>query len=207
MTTLLPQLSWRQAAIPLVLVAVFVLGVWLAPDEAMLGDSIKTVYIHVALIWTGMLFLGLAGAAGVVVALLDSAPLARPMRLMAHTGAVFFAAGTVASVVAQQATWGGIFWAEPRNRAVLQIIALTVIIVALHAWPIPRRLSGVLFTGLAIFMFWALQAAPLMMHPRDPISPSDSSGIRVAFFGLTALCVAGAVWLTAIRWRGAPDAP
>ena len=53
-----------------VLIAIIILSailLWLAPAEQTLGQGIKVVYLHVALIWTGMTGMVLAGLLGLAV--------------------------------------------------------------------------------------------------------------------------------------------
>jgi len=49
---------FRRRFVPLLLVVLGMLVVWLAPAERTLGEGIRWVYVHVALVWAGTLALG-----------------------------------------------------------------------------------------------------------------------------------------------------
>ena len=73
MLTTKSKQSW---VIPAVLLALMALLVWVAPIEQSLGQGIKIVYVHVGLIWAGMLGFALNGLLGLVIAVTGSKKLA-----------------------------------------------------------------------------------------------------------------------------------
>lgn len=167
----------------------------LAPTERTLGSGIKIVYLHVALIWTGMAVLLTAGLLGLAVALLPRPALAGWLRVVGWVGFGFFVVGTAVSLAAEIVNWGAIFWREPRTASILQILAVAIIVQVAASWPLPLRLKGVLFAALAGFMLWSTGRAELVLHPDNPIGASPSWGIRTGFYGLFGLFVLAAVWL------------
>lgn len=184
-----------SGGILLLLLALFVLGTLLAPAENTLGNGIRIVYVHVALMWTGMLGLAVAGALGALLALRPTPRRAELAYTVAVVGFGFFVAGTIASIIAQQVAWGGIAWDEPRTRSALQVVAASAVVLALAELPVPPRLHGTAFALLAAFMVWVTERAPLAMHPADPITPSSAWGIKLAFYGLFAVSALAALWL------------
>ncbi|MEZ4647115.1 MAG: hypothetical protein R3E31_31050 [Chloroflexota bacterium] len=168
----------------------------LAPTERTLGAGIKIVYLHVALIWTGMVGLLIAGLIGLALALTQRPSLLGWLQAVSWVGFGFFAVGTVVSLIAEIVNWGAVFWSEPRTASILQILAVAIIVQVAASWPLDKRLKGVLFAGLAGFMLWSTGRAELVLHPDNPIGTSSSWGIRGGFYGLFSLLAVGAAWLT-----------
>lgn len=152
-----------------------------APQEQTLGDGIKSVYVHVSLIWTGSMLLM---AAGILGALASAFKQPRLLNWTQHTGwiaLVFFAAGLSMSLLAAYINWGGIFIDEPRFLTSSRILAAGVIVSTLSALLPDFRLKGVMHTGIALFMLLTIRSARLILHPENPITSSDSSGIQMTF--------------------------
>lgn len=187
--------TFRAVLIPVAWVLLVGLVLWLAPNEKTLGNVIKFVYFHVALVWTGMVLLYLAGALGVWVLIRPKPVVVHWMRWIAWVGLGFLAAAFLVSLPAQILAWGGIAWQEPRTAAILRLLAVAVIVQVANTWLHQPRLEGLLNTLLAGLMAWLLSATPLQLHPRDPIGTSTSLAIPLTFYGLTAICLLGAVWL------------
>ncbi|RME97745.1 MAG: hypothetical protein D6768_18950 [Chloroflexi bacterium] len=181
--------------IPAAWVLLVGLVLWIAPNEKTLGNVIKFVYFHVALVWTGMVLLYLAGGLGIWVLIQPRPTVTHWMRWIAWVGLGFMAAAFLASLPAQILAWGGIAWQEPRTAAILRLLAVAVIVHVANTWLQQPRLEGLFNTLLAGLMAWMLSATPLQLHPRDPIGTSASLAIPLTFYGLTAICLAGAVWL------------
>jgi hypothetical protein len=186
---------WRLALAWAGLAALAGLIVWAAPEEKTLGGTIRWVYV--ALTWTGMLGIGLAGALGLALAVSGRAGLAGWMRPAGLVGLGFFAAGLAVSGFAAGATWGGMFWEEPRTRANLQVLAVGVIVGVAAPWLANPRGQGVLFALLTAVMFGLVAGAQLVLHPRSPILSAASPAIPATFFGLGAVSSLAALGLVA----------
>lgn len=201
-----PWHSWRVTSLLLVATALIAsVLLLLAPVERTLGEGIRVVYLHVALIWVGMGALYLAGLAGLLVAVTGRPALARGMEALAWTGFLFYVLSAAVSLVAQEVNWGGISWQEPRTVAMSQVMALALIVRVLNSWMGDSRLQGVLNLLVASVLFWSSRATALELHPEDAVGSSTAQGIRMTFFALTALFSFAAVWL-ALFWqaRAAP---
>lgn len=205
--TLLQSRRWLAVGLS-VLAALALAIVFLAPPERTLGDAIRWVYVHVALTWTGMAALAVAGLLGLALLVSGRTGLRDWMTTVGVLGLGFFAAGLVMSAFAARATWGGMFWDEPRTRANLQVLAVGVIVAVASPWLGRPRWQGGLFLALCAWMIVALAVSPLMLHPRSPIATSSSSPIRVTFASLFALGALAATWLTLhLRLRPRPPQP
>lgn len=168
---------------------------YLAPAEATLGTGIRTVYIHVALTWTGMAGFVLAGLLGLAVLVTGNEKLARWMQTLGWVAFGFYVAGVVVSAIASRINWGGIFWQEPRMAAAFKSLSVATIIMVLNMWLPQVRVRGLLQAVIPVAIAWITYTAPLVLHPRNPIFSSEATGIQVAFIGMFLLFVAIAAWI------------
>lgn len=184
--------------IPAALIVALAVIVWLAPNEKTLGEGIKSIYVHVTLTWTGMFGLTVAGLLGLVTLANGSQRIDAWAQTIGWVALALFAAGLIMSLVAAQVNWNGIFWAEPRTAAAMQIVAVALVAQILSTWVRWIRLRGFLHVAVAAFMTWMMLRTQLVLHPRSPIVTSDSTGIQATFAALFVLCLAVAAWVV---WR------
>jgi hypothetical protein len=168
---------------------------WLAPNEKTLGAGIKPVYLHVALTWTGLVGLTVSALAGLSLLITARPGLDRWAQTIGWVAFGFFAAGFLLSLLASQMNWGGLAWGEPRNLTALNTLAIGLSVQIVNGWPIPLRGRGLLRLLPAAGYGLSAAAAPLILHPRNPITTSSSFGIQFAFFGMFAVCLLAASWL------------
>lgn len=169
--------------------------VWLAPQEKTLGQGIRSVYVHVALTWVGMIGLTLGGLLGLVTMFWANARVSTWMQVIGWVGLAFYAAGLITSALASIANWGNVFWQEPRMRAALNVFAVALVVEVLVSWVPWLRVRGLLSFGLAILLGWSTFTAPLVLHPRNAVRASSSIPIQLTFLSLTLLCGAAAAWI------------
>lgn len=168
--------------------------VWLAPAEQTLGEGIRIVYIHVALIWVGMAGLLLNGLVGLAVVVSGSPKLQSWMQTIGWVAWAIFTAGVGTSLLASLVNWGAVFWREPRIVSGLNMAAVALIIQILMGWLPWRRWRGLLAALLAIILVWSTWSAPLILHPSGAVQSSTSSPIRLTFFGLSFLFLLVGMW-------------
>ncbi len=161
--------------------------VWFAPDEQTLGQGIKSVYVHVALIWVGLAGLVIAGLMGAGVIIWANKKLSAWMQTIGWVAMIFYAAGVGMSIMASKVNWGNVFWQEPRMRVALNMLAVVLILEIVISWVSWIRLQGLLSFGLVVTVAWSTFDAPLVLHPRNPITTSSSSGIQFTFLGLSVV--------------------
>ena len=194
------RLASPRWALPILvaLCLIAALVVWFAPPEKTMGDGIRPVYVHVALIWTAMLGMLIMALIGVAVVATGRVAWIGWMQTVGWVSFGFFLASQLASVWAQLVNWNGIFWDEPRTQITLRVaVIFLVVLIANHWLPWPR-LRGLSVAIPIALMLAALRFSPLILHPRDPISVSSSSPIQLTFVVLFGLCLAAAaqiVWL------------
>ena len=171
----------------------------LSPAEKTLGDGIKSVYLHVALTWTGMVGIGFSGLIGIVSIFKPSRQITDWITTIGLVALVMFAIGLVISLLAAAINWGAVFWQEPRTSGAIEIIALGVIVQFLSMLPIHNRIKGLLFVLLAVFMAWSVSTTPRVLHPGAAARTSTSASIRLTFFGLFAIVSGVAAWIVVQR--------
>ncbi len=191
------RLFW--AVLVLIIVA-FAALVLLAPAEATIGDGIRIVYIHVALIWAGMLLLLVAGLLGLIVLLGGRSAHAEWMQIVAWVALGFYAAGVITSLAAEVVNWGGIAWREPRTAANLNLLAVVVIVQVINSWlprswPARLRLQGASNFLLAAAVIWTTVTTELQLHPANAVGDATSRAIQLTFYSLFLLCMLAALWL------------
>ena len=178
-----------------VIVIAAALIVWLAPAEQTIGAAIKYVYVHVALTRAGMYGYYLAALLGLAIAVTANARWQRWTQIVGWVAFILFLAGGIVSLLAEQFTWGGIPWSEPRNVTTLNVIAFSLVVLIANTWLPWVRVRGLLYTVLGGYVAWVIPRTPLVLHPEDPVSTSSSVGIQWTFLGLTALALLLGVWL------------
>jgi hypothetical protein len=199
-----PTSSSRVPALWGCLGALAAAGVWalLAPPERTLGDAIRLVYLHVSATMAGLTCLYVAGALGVAASLLPVPRAERALRPLWIAGMAAFVAGFLLSLVSARVSWGGVFWAEPRVRASLGVLAVGLVALAIDAGLSPARARNLVWTAAAALAFLALRIAPLYMHPDHPVKEDTPLGIRAAFLGISACWFVAALFLARLLGEG-----
>lgn len=169
--------------------------VWLAPEEQTLGQGIRSVYVHVALIWAGMAGLSVAGLLGLGVLFSAHEGLQRWAATIGWVALALFAAGLLMSVVAARANWGGVFLAEPRYLSASNVLVLGLVIQIVNGWLPSVRVRGLLSALLAAFLGWSTATTPSVLHPDNAARASSSVAIQSTFFGLFILACLGGAWV------------
>ncbi|MFN2121974.1 MAG: hypothetical protein ACK2UP_00590 [Candidatus Promineifilaceae bacterium] len=185
-------LRWLVLAL---LLALFVAVVYMAPLEKTLGETIRLIYIHAAFTRAGMVGFYLCGMSGIIIALTNNAKIQSWTQTAAWVSFGLFVLGGLFSVFAQQASWGGVPFAEPRVRMSMTITAVIVIILLVNEWIPWIRVRGLLFTAIAGYILWVLPRTPLVLHPENAVGTSPSTWIRLAFPVLTGLAFLMGLWV------------
>ncbi|WP_420627220.1 hypothetical protein [Candidatus Leptofilum sp.] len=180
--------------IPLALLLGVALLVALGPEERTLGGGIRSVYLHVGLIWAGLV--GFGGTAVLGLGLLITAKVSW-LRWLSPAGWValgFYAAGIFMSMVASADNWGAVFLQEPRMAASLNGLAVAIILLIVGSWQPWLRVRGALAASIIFILLWFNLRAELVLHPPNPIANSDATPIQFTFLLATALFVGLAAW-------------
>jgi hypothetical protein len=171
---------------------------WFSPAEQTLGQGIKWVYIHVAVIWTAMLCLVTVGILSLAQVFSDRPGWRQWSTAASWSSLGLLALALVTSLVVMQVNWGGIALDEPRMQALLRATAIWAVVHFAGPWITDRRLRGVLVAVVVVVAILPLRAGPLVIHPPDPLGLASSNAFRLAaagLFGVVLAASASVVWV------------
>ncbi|MBK8902881.1 MAG: hypothetical protein IPM53_16955 [Anaerolineaceae bacterium] len=195
----LPGWFW---SVPVVLLAGVMLLIVLGPEERTLGGGIRSVYLHVGLIWTGLVGFGGTAVLGLGLLLTNKPAWRRWFVPVSWVALGFYAAGVFMSMVASADNWGAVFLQEPRMAASLNGLAVATILLVLGSWQPWPRLRGALGVSVIFVLLWFNFSAELVLHPPNPITNSDATPIQLTFLLVTALFVLLAGWVVWLLTHG-----
>ncbi|MBK06070.1 MAG: hypothetical protein CL920_36000 [Deltaproteobacteria bacterium] len=189
------RLIWRSVGGLVVVLLIAWVAALNAPSEQSLGTGIRLVYIHVGLIWVGLLGITVAGLCGLVALAFASPWSERWLGPLAWVGLGMFIAGFLFSMPAASVNWGAIFWAEPRYFAISLAICVGLLTQAAYGWLPWLRAKGAIQAGYALYVTFSILLTPLVLHPRNPAFQDGSGLIPYFFVGFFLLFLSYAVWL------------
>jgi hypothetical protein len=189
----------------------------LAPSETRLGNLVKLVFVHGALVWSGLLAFTIAGALGLVSlaarhVLGAIAPAAREHAPLLYRGnasaglaaLIVWIAYVISSMAVTGLTWGQIIaWNEPRVQATGLILLAAVALYIVARLVANDEFTAIVSVLMGIVPWIVVRQAGVIRHPVDPIGGSESAAIQT-YYGLILLTVVGlALTLVAWLWAGA----
>ncbi|GAB4515226.1 MAG: hypothetical protein Kow0047_27180 [Anaerolineae bacterium] len=168
----------------------------LAPVERTLGQLIKLVYLHGALVRIALLWLALSVVAHGVALATRRDDARRWGRAMVLVAAAIWLLHTLVSMVTTYAAWGvWVAWFEPRTRfTFLYMAVLLIAFVVVYALDDELYGSGVFLLVAALPLILAPRLG-VIQHPLDPIGTSPSTAIRL-FYVAVLICA----WAASLPW-------
>lgn len=167
---------------------------WLAPAEQTLGQAVKLVYLHGALVRTGIVIFAISLPINLVVLFQGQGDCATWGKALVWGSVAVWLVHTLFSMVTTYVTWGiPIAWFEPRTRFTFGVAGVGITFVAAAHLANNARFSSLAFTILAGLVLSLLPHLGIIQHPLDPIGTSTSNTIR-AFYAailLTTLTLSG----------------
>jgi hypothetical protein len=200
----------RNRVLPLLAAGLFaLLALWivLAPAEAQLGNLIKLVYVHGALIWIGLLAFSLAGGLGLAALVVRHVPgwterakvWYRSTQAAAAAALVVWIAYVISAMAVTGLTWGQVVaWNEPRVRATALILVAALILAFVVKLVDHPDFAAAVNLVMGIVPWVVVQQADVIRHPVDPIGGSGSATIQ--FFYLLIVLTVGGLAATLIAW-------
>lgn len=196
--TPLRKIAAAPAIVPslAVLTAAILAAAWLAPSDRVLGDLVKLVYVHGAVIQVALATFAASGLCGAFYAFTARSPFDRWSLGLARAGLVLWVVYVLTSALSMTLAWGGIAWFEPRWIFGLQILLIAPLLQLAGVWMGNRRWAAGLNTAAALVILLLLAQATIVLHPPDPVGESSSTGIKLAYdmlvglWGLTAIQLA-----------------
>lgn len=194
-----------RSYLPAALIGLLILDgllLWLSPAEQTLGQVVKLVYMHGALISTCMIAFVVAGALGLLWLLVRKMGLLRWLTALQRATAVTWVIYLLSSMWVTYMAWGvAIAWGEPRVAATIRVtLAVAVILIVTEIVKMPLLTAGgnVL---LAVVVMVIIENAGVIRHPIDPIGTSNSASIQWFYAGIMLTTIAALGVLTALFGR------
>jgi len=201
----------RNRVLPLAaagLLGVLAACVILAPAEAQLGQLIKLVYVHGALVMVGLAAFSVAGGLGLVALVVRRRVWYNGTWAAGLAALIVWILYILSSMAVTGLTWGQVIaWNEPRVRASALILLAAIVLAVVTRLVGQRDFTAMVNVVMGIVPWILVRRAEAIRHPLDPIGGSQSESIQV-FFVLIVLAVAGlALTLIAWLWLGARSWP
>lgn len=205
MTTFLtkPPTPRRLIVSLAILLGLLTLLLILLPPEQTLGAVIKAVFLHGALVRTGLLLFAIGGLLGLAVLAWERPDLMAWTLAIQETAVLLWIAYALSSMVATKLAWGQwIAWDEPRVRASINVLWFCIVAWLLVRWVDNRYFTGLANLAVAIMAWVLIRGASLVRHPFNPIGDSSSSAYGWFFIamGITVFLIAAQV----ARWLAGP---
>ncbi len=179
MKTLL-QPKWIVPSL-IVLAVLIAITAFVSPLDKTLGDRVRMVYVHGAIIRVVMAILVVAGGLGAAYLVTRREAVFDWARAAFEGGLALWFIYLGTSVVTTLQAWGGIAWFEPRWMVTLQMTGLLPIVLVVGLIVKNSKISAALFAVVPIVMMLLLAQARLVLHPLDPIGESGNSAIQLAY--------------------------
>ena len=194
----------RRATWPLLagLGIVLLVLLWLSPAERTLGQTVKLVYLHGALVRTAMILFAISFPVNLAALLGGQGGWLVWGKALIWTAVLIWLIHTLFSMVTTYVAWGVfIAWFEPRTRFTFTLALAGVVIVAIAHLVDDGRFSALVYLLLAGLTMGLAPRLGAIQHPLNPIGSSPSNTIRAyyAAIQLVALAMSGLVvgWLQA----------
>jgi hypothetical protein len=174
----------------------------LSPTELTLGQTVKLVYLHGALVRTAIVLFAVSLPLNLIAVFNHKPDWFSWGQACSWAAVAIWLGHTLFSMVTTYAAWGVfIAWFEPRTRFTFILAAVTLIVTTV-AWLVAdARFSAVAFALLAGLTLGLLPRLGFIQHPLDPIGTSPSPTIRIFYAAILVISVAMGglltVWLQA----------
>lgn len=165
----------------------------IAPAEQRLGDTVKLIYLHASVTWVALAAFAASALLGLVALLRRSDTLAAWSAATLATATLYWVIHFTLGLVTMRLAWGGWFWSEPRIRAGMLILGVSLA-ATLLAFAVERRWLGpMLAVGIVAFIVVILSTAGRVFHPTSAIRDSNSLAIKAAVVAILTLVLATSI--------------
>lgn len=185
--------------VPVALIFTLFIGsllILLSPEDKELGAVLKLIYLHGALVISG---LSLFTAAGLVsmITLFRSRMKFKTLFAIEKTAIIFWVAATIIGDLTSVFAWGGINPGEPRFAATIIISLVSVGVYFISTSIDDHKIISLLGIGLAMSVWAIMGSAGKILHPDNPFGASEPY-IRIFFFLITMVFLVASVMT--VRW-------
>ena len=171
----------------------------LLPPEQVLGDIVKAVFLHGALVQVGLAAFAAAGVLGVIYLFWRRESIYQWCFAVQQTAVILWVVYALSSMVTTYLAWGTpIAWDEPRVRASFHVLWFVAACLALAFWLSSRVFTAVINVAVAGMVWYLVKGAGLLRHPLNPIGTSSSTAYPLFFMAM--LVVVFLLALLIVNW-------
>jgi hypothetical protein len=197
MTTILNGVRRRVWPLMAALGVILLLLLWLSPSERTLGQIVKLVYLHGALVRTAMLLFAASLPVNLVALLGRRSGWLAWGKALIWTALAIWLVHTLFSMVTTYAAWGVfIAWFEPRTRFTFTVAVVGLLIVIIAYLVGDDRFSALAFVVLAGLTLALAPRLGAVQHPLNAIGSSSSSAIQVYYTAIWVITLLMGILLT-----------
>ncbi len=168
----------------------------LAPAEERLGDTVKLIYLHASVTWVALCAFAAAGLVGLVALARRSDVLSCWSTALLATATAFWTIHFALGLVTMRLAWGDWFWSEPRIRAGMLILGVSIAATLLALAADRRWIGPALSVAVVVFIVLLLTTTGRVFHPAGAIRESNSIAIKGSVFLIVLLTVAASIQTT-----------
>lgn len=175
------------------------IALWLTPPEQTLGNVIKVIFLHGALVRVGLLTFAAAGILSLIY-LFTRKPSLYTWAMAAQEGSVIlWIVYALTSMISTRLSWGEwIAWEEPRVRASFHVLWFSIACLLLVLWMGNRTFAAFANLLVTVVAWTLIRGASIIRHPFDPIGTSGSSTYQMLYWVMVVALVVLAGVL--VRW-------
>ena len=164
---------------------------WLSPAEQTLGQTVKLVYLHGALVRAAMVLFVVSLPVNLAALLSGRSGWSIWGKALIWAAVAIWLVHTLFSMVTTYAAWGVfIAWFEPRTRFTFTLAVTGVIIVAISQLVGDARFSALAYLLLGGLTLGLAPRLGAIQHPLDPINSSPSNAIRAFYLAIQTVTLA-----------------
>lgn len=203
-TTTYNHRRWVTPALTVLGLFALAAALWLIPPEQTLGNVIKVIFLHGALVRVALLVFAAAGMLSAAF-LLTQKPRLYAWAMAAQKSAVIlWIIYALTSAISTRLSWGEwIAWEEPRVRASVHVLWFSMACLLLALWIGNHMLAAAINLLVTVATWILIRGASIIRHPFDPIGTSGSETYQTLYW-IMAAALAGLALLL-VRWLFAAE--
>jgi len=167
-----------------------------APAEERLGDTVKLIYLHASVTWVALCAFAAAGIVGIAALARRSDRLSCWSTALLATATAFWTVHFALGLVTMRLAWGDWFWSEPRIRAGMLILGVSVAATLLALAAEKNWTGPALSIAVVTFIVVLLATAGRVFHPAGAIRESNSLAIKGSVLVIVLLTLVASIQTT-----------
>lgn len=173
------------------LAVLLILLLWVSPGERTLGQIVKLVYLHGALVRTAVMLFAISLPVNGVALFNGRENWLVWGKALSWVAIGIWLAHTLTSMITTYAAWGVfIAWEEPLTRFTFNLAAVGLVVVVVTQLVANPRFSALVYLLLAGVILVLLPGLGIIQHPLDPIGSSPSITIRIFYAAILVIMLA-----------------